>query len=89
MNENVDRISSLANIIQNDIFEYNLNSVFEYMSELIAELVKLAENGDVKTEKIYMFNKILEEIVLSFENKDYLLLADILKFKLVTFIENI
>ena len=89
LDDKINKIINLVNVIQNHIFEYHLNSVFGCMNDLIGELIKLTESETISKDKIYIFNEILEEIITSFEDKDYLLLSDILKFKLERFLENI
>lgn len=84
-----DKIIIVINNIRNNILEYNLNLVFIEVNGLITELLTYAQSERIPQEKVNDFNTILMELVTSFENKDYLLLSDILKYKLIMFLENI
>lgn len=89
MYNGIDKVCNMIDKIRDNIFDYNLNEVFINVDSLILELSKYESLELIPKEKISGFNTILGNINLSIQNKDYLLLSDVLKFQLKDFIENI
>ncbi|EHJ01505.1 hypothetical protein CDLVIII_5014 [Clostridium sp. DL-VIII] len=77
------------NIIKENIYEYNLQEVFNNIDSLIPELSNYIMSKELAEVDTKIFNDILLNITIAMENKDYQLLADILNFQLESFLENI
>lgn len=71
-------IIELIDIIQENIFKYNINNIFENISLLVENIVSYIDVFAVEEIKL---NKILNWVNISLLNKDYLLLADILEYE--------
>ena len=89
MHNSVDKVYNMIDKIRNNIFDYNIKEVFNNIDFLIHEISNYVNLEIIPEDKINVFNTILQNINLSIQNKDYLLLSDILKFQLKDFVENI
>ncbi|MVX62353.1 hypothetical protein GKZ28_01385 [Clostridium chromiireducens] len=77
-------LMKLSENIQSSIFHYRIDDFNKQLIELINLLEQELANG-IKIEnqdKISTIKKIIGSINIAFENKDYLLFADILKYEL-------
>ena len=89
MHNDINRISNKIENIRDSIYDYNLKAMFNNIDSLIIEISNYVNIEEMPKEKNNVFNTILENINISIQNKDYLLVSDILKFQLKDFIENI
>ena len=89
MHNDINRISNKIENIRDSIYDYNLKAMFNNIDSLIIEISNYVNIEEMPKDKINVFNTILENINISIQNKDYLLVSDILKFQLKDFIENI
>ncbi len=72
--------------VEKSIFEYNVDAVPKQISNIMAEILKteMFDLGDKG--KIMNFNLLMDTSLQAMQNKDYLLLADIMEFKLKSFL---
>ena len=89
MRNDVEKINNIIEDIRNSIFDYKLKAMFSDIDLLILEISNSVNLEKMPKDKINIFNAILENVNISIRNKDYQLVADILKFQLKDFIENI
>lgn len=71
-------IIELIDIIQENIFKYNINNISKNISLLVENIVSYIDVFAVEESKL---NEILNWMNISLLNKDYLLLADILEYE--------
>lgn len=71
-------IIELIDIIQENIFKYNINNISKNISLLVENIVSYINVFEVEETKL---NEILNWVNISLVNKDYLLLADILEYE--------
>ena len=89
MYNNLENIYNMIEKIRDNILVYDLNEVFINVDSLIQEISNSTSLESMPEEKIKVFNTILENLMVAMKNQDYLLLADVLKYQLKDFIENI
>ena len=77
--ESSNIIKNIENIEKN-IFDYNINNIMENMISQIDLIYNLVNNHSVKN--INILNNVLKYITIALENKDHLLLADLLEYEL-------
>lgn len=92
INEFADNLVKLINENNEEIrknsgqLNYNLfNSIVEYIDMFIKE-VAISDKYKIDIEK---FNGILNEILLAFKNKDFILMSDLFEYELIEEIRKI
>lgn len=76
-----EKIFSLQQNIFNENYE-NLNTDVTNLIQILLDFCKLGSE-----ENVLQLNFILTELLETLENKDYLLLADILEYRLAIFVK--
>lgn len=89
MNNCMDKIKNRIENIRDNIYDYNLKTMFSNVDSLILEISNCINLKEMPKDKVNILNTILQNINISIQNKDYQLVSDILKFQLKDFIENI
>jgi hypothetical protein len=72
--------------INQDIYDYKISIFTDRIIRLLENISQCIQTGGDEVKQ--NFNSILNYINISLENKDYLVLADILKYELKKFIED-
>ena len=80
------RFNELINQIETNIFTHDVDLVAVQINDLMMDIMEkeIVSQNDVS--KIQGFNRILQSSLQAVQNKDYLLLADILEFRLKPFL---
>jgi hypothetical protein len=66
--------------VENNIFEYNISTIMSDFIFIIDEIYNFMKN--LNEYGINRMNQILNALTIALENKDYLLLADLLSYEL-------
>lgn len=69
-------------MIQKDIFDFRVQLLPEQVSNLMSAIIEQGLIPLQEASKIQYFNQILQGCLQAMQNRDYLLLADLLEFKL-------
>ena len=88
-NNDIEKINNIIENVRDNIYDYNLKNMFSNVDLLILKISDCINLEKISQDQISVFNTILENINICIQNKDYQLLADILKFRLKDFLENI
>lgn len=75
-------IQEAMDSLQRDIFNYNIDTVPVQLSDLMSVIIEKQafDLNDIK--KVQVFNMIMKSSLEALQNRDYLLLADLMEFKL-------
>jgi len=75
-------LSEMFKKLEEDIFAYEVSGIPVRVSELMTNIVnrQAFDLGDAK--KLLEFNRIMQASLEAIQNKDYLLLADIITYRL-------
>jgi hypothetical protein len=76
----LEELLTMIDDIQGSVFDYQLKRLSELIIQLVEKLMVLASS--LPTDKQVAMNKVLTAILNSYENKDYLLMADLLEYEL-------
>ncbi len=76
----MEELLTMIDDIQGSVFDYQLKRLSELIIQLVEKLMVLASS--LPTDKQVAMNKVLTAILNSYENKDYLLMADLLEYEL-------
>lgn len=68
--------------IEKNIFDYNINNVMKDILSQVDLIYNLANK--LNADAISRINNVLKYVTIALENKDYLLLADLLEYELKT-----
>jgi len=82
----MEAIQVIVDEMENDIFQLDFKAVGYGMVNLIEELAQIDEL--LSYDQKQMFNEILGYLNIAYENKDYLLLADLLRYELLRFLNS-
>lgn len=69
------------------LYQQKTTEAYEMLGEFIALLMNELKMGKLKIEKIDEFNKVLLNAINAMENKDEVLLADVLTYELKEYFE--
>lgn len=83
---NLEEIKQYVKEIREKIFDYEIDDLPKYIIEVFEKLQHIEKNFNDEEKKV--FHDIIEYIQLGLENKDFLVVADILFYELIVFIEN-
>lgn len=70
--------------INKAVFDYDIDTLMQHINQLIDNLSKIMLNMEDSGE----FQQILQYMMNALENKDYLLLADLLQYELSSYLVN-
>ncbi|MFW6386524.1 MAG: hypothetical protein ACOCZM_00995 [Bacillota bacterium] len=84
--EQGQKVITIVTKIQNKLFKYQLNDMKDLFSEFV-EKMNYYLNYIEEEEKIYSFREALNLAEIAFENRDYLLLADILEYEILRLVK--
>ncbi|MDD4803196.1 MAG: hypothetical protein PHF24_09705 [Syntrophomonas sp.] len=70
--------------IQNDIFAYNIELVPAQLSNLMTSIIDQGAFDMRDINRVQRFNQIMQASLEALQNKDYLLLADLIEYELKT-----
>jgi hypothetical protein len=68
--------------LQNDIFTYKIEAVPVQLSELMAGVIEAGVVDLSDASQVQRFNRIMQAGLEAVQNRDYLLLADIMEYEL-------
>ena len=74
--------------LQNDIFAYKIETVPVQLSELMASIIEQGFLDLSDADRMQKFNRIMQAGLEAVQNRDYLLLADLLKYELKLILPN-
>lgn len=76
-------IGAEINDIQKKIFCYDLQGIMEQVTNLMTEILEKNRLDLNNSDILRSFNDIMQNSMQAFMNKDYLLLADLLEYRLI------
>jgi len=82
------QIAARINETQKMIFDYDVSTLPNRLMELMAAIIEQPAFDMTDGSKLVFFNKIMETSLQAMQNQDYLLLADIMEYKLKPFLNS-
>jgi len=83
----MEKLINKINKFQQNVFKYNINDAVGNLQQIVSELEGII--GIVSSDEVKKIHEILEYINSAFHNKDYLLMADLFEYELISCLNNI
>jgi hypothetical protein len=85
MERKKDDIMGLISNIRSNIFEFKIAMAIEQTFELLNKVVKMSSNWE--NQKKESLNLLINDVNLALDNKDYLLVSDLIFYELNNLLE--
>ncbi len=73
--------------LQKDIFDYKIGAVPAQLSDLVTTIIETPAFDLNDVNRVQRFNRIMQAGMEALQKQDYLLLADIIEYELVRFLD--
>jgi hypothetical protein len=73
--------------LEKDIFDYKIEAVPAHLSELMTTIIEIPAFNLSDVNRVQRFNRIMQVSLEALQKQDYLLLADIMEYELMNFLD--
>ena len=81
---NFDILMDKLSHVEKDIFEYSTGNINNDVVNMFSFVIENGLIGSSDTQGLASLNQIMSECLTAMQNSDYLLLADLLRYRLMT-----